>query len=194
METITISKTTARRFVLGRQGLWPGRRWEGQEGTAEALRTIEAVQMDPLNVVARSHDIVLWSRVSGYRPAYLEYVLYHTRQFFDYGGGLCIYPITELPYWRLHMQRCKQEPRWAAFAETHQTLLDDVRTQLRVRGPLGNRDFTGQQRINNYRGSKDTAVALYYLWLTGEVMIHHRQGFERVYDVILLPFVFEAGV
>jgi uncharacterized protein YcaQ len=139
--------------------------------------------MDPLNVVARSHDIVLWSRVSGYRPAYLEHVLYHTRQFFDYGGGLCIYPITELPFWRLHMQRYKQEPRWATFAETHQTLLDDVRTQLRVRGPLGNRDFTGQQRINNYRGSKDTALALYYLWLTGEVMIHHRQGFERVYDV-----------
>jgi hypothetical protein len=27
MAPITISKTTARRFVLGRQGLWPGRRW-----------------------------------------------------------------------------------------------------------------------------------------------------------------------
>src|SRR5579864_812359 len=38
-------KTTARRFVLGRQGLWPGRRWAGQEGTAQALRTIEEVQM-----------------------------------------------------------------------------------------------------------------------------------------------------
>jgi hypothetical protein len=59
METITISKTTARRFVLGRQGLWPGRRWSGQNGTAEALRAIEEVQMDPLNVAARSHDIVL---------------------------------------------------------------------------------------------------------------------------------------
>jgi len=52
MGTITISKTTARRFVLGRQGLWPGRRWAGQDGTAEALCTIEEVQMDPLNVVA----------------------------------------------------------------------------------------------------------------------------------------------
>ncbi len=45
MHTITISKTTTRRFVLGRQGLWPGRRWAGQEGAAEALRTIEEVQM-----------------------------------------------------------------------------------------------------------------------------------------------------
>ncbi len=47
MGTTTISKTTARRLVLGRQGLWPGRRWAGQEGTAEALRIIEEVQMDP---------------------------------------------------------------------------------------------------------------------------------------------------
>src|SRR2546426_12288076 len=45
---------------------WLGQRWAGHEGTAQALRTIEEVQMDPLNVVARSHDIVLWSRVSGY--------------------------------------------------------------------------------------------------------------------------------
>lgn len=182
METLTISKTTARRFVLGRQGLWPGRRWMGQEGTAEALRAIEAVQMDPLNVVARSHDLVLWSRVSGYRPAYLDHLLYQTRQFFDYGGGLFIYPMTELPYWRLPMRRRMQEGRWADFAATCQPLLDEVREQLRLRGPLGNRDFTGNERVNSYRGRKDTALALYYLWLTGELMIHHRTGFERVYD------------
>jgi hypothetical protein len=47
MQTITISKTTARCFVLGRQGLWPGRRWAGQEGTVQALRTIDEVRMDP---------------------------------------------------------------------------------------------------------------------------------------------------
>ncbi len=178
---ITISKTTMRRFVLGRQGLWPGRRWTGQEGTAQALRAIEEAQMDPLQVVARSHDILLWSRVNDYQPALLDYQLYHARQFFDYGGGLCIYPMTELPYWRLHMRRRQQEGRWADFAAAHQPLIDEVRAQLRQRGPLGNRDLTGQ-RVTNYRGSKDTSLALYYLWITGEVMIHHRQGFERVYD------------
>src|SRR6266516_3252774 len=182
MGTITISKTTARRFVLGRQGLWPGRRWAGQDGTAEALHTIEEVQMDPLNVVARRHDIVLWSRVSGYCPAYLDHLLYHKRLFFDYGGGLCIYPMSELPFWRLHMRRREQDTRWAGFAATHQALLDDVRTQLKLRGPLGNRDFARQERVKHYRGSKDTALALYYLWLTGELLIHHRQGFERIYD------------
>src|SRR5688572_20155609 len=100
-KTLTLTMATVRRFVLGRQGLWPGRRWAGKQGTAAALRACEAVQMDPLNVVARSHDIVLWSRVLDYRPEFLDQLLYADRAFFDYGGGLFIYPMRELPYWRL---------------------------------------------------------------------------------------------
>jgi len=33
MNPITISQQTARRFVLGKQGIWPGRRWKGKKGT-----------------------------------------------------------------------------------------------------------------------------------------------------------------
>lgn len=183
MQPITISKATARRFVLGRQGLWPGRRWAGKEGTAEALRAVEAVQMDPLNVVARSHDIVLWGRVLDYRPALLETLLYSERQFFDYGGWLAIYPMAELPFWRLHMRHRAQEQRWSAFAAEHGDLIDEVREAVESRGPTRNRDFTGRSQVNSYRGRKDSALALYYLWLTGELMTHHREGFERVYDL-----------
>jgi hypothetical protein len=81
------------------------------------------------------------------------------------------------------MRRREHEPRWANFAAAHPGLLDEMRAELRARGPLGNRDFTGRERVKSYRGGKDSALALYYLWLTGEVMIHHRQGFERVYDL-----------
>ena len=183
-EPLAISKTTARRFVLGRQGLWPGRRWAGLEGTIKALRAAEAVQMDPLNVVARSHDIVLWSRVAEYRPEFLDRLLYQERLFFDYGGGLHIYPIEELPYWRIHMNLRAANGRWETFAEENATLLDEVRADLRQRGPLGNRDFNGRGSVNDYRGRKDSALALFYLWLTGELMIHHRIGFERVYDFL----------
>jgi uncharacterized protein YcaQ len=44
-------------------------------------------------------------------------------------------------------------------------------------------DFTERSRVVSYRGGKDSAVGLYHLWLTGEVMVHHRVGFERVYDL-----------
>lgn len=184
MPPVTISRATARRFVLGRQGLWPGRRFAGLEGTAAALRLAQAVQMDPLNVVARSHDLTLWGRVLDYRPAQLERLMYHAREFFDYGGALFIYPMEELPYWRLPMRRRAREPRWAAFADAHRPLLDTLRAVLRERGPLGNRDLPGTRRIQSYRGRKDSALGLYYLWLTGEVMIHHRRGFDRVYDLL----------
>lgn len=182
MESASISKVTVRRFILGRQGLWPGRRWSGKEGTAEAIRAAEAVQMDPLTVIARSHDIALWGRVHDYQPAHLDELLYKDRAFFDYGGGLFIYPMSELPYWRVPMRRRIERGRWGEFGAMNQALLEVVRAELRARGPLGNRDFNGQVRVNDYRGRKDSALALFYLWLTGELMIHHRENFQRVYD------------
>jgi len=58
-----------RRYVLGRQGLWPERRVAGKPGVAQIIRQVGAVQIDPINVVARSHNIVLWGRVASYQPA-----------------------------------------------------------------------------------------------------------------------------
>ena len=56
---LTITKETARRFILGKQGLWPGRRWRGIEGTEAAMHAMEYLQLDPLNIIARSQDIAL---------------------------------------------------------------------------------------------------------------------------------------
>jgi uncharacterized protein len=184
MTPITISQQTARRFVLGRQGLWPGRRWTGKKGTAQSIRTCEAVQLDPLNVIARSQDIVLHSRVIDYKPELLYKVAYDERQFFDYGGWLAMYPMSDLPFWRYHMEQRTRD----AYVKHHvpngyKEVLDFVRSELRARGPLGNRDFDGKRLASqSYRGRKETSVALYDMWLSGELMMHHREGFDRVYD------------
>jgi uncharacterized protein YcaQ len=183
MTPIIISQQTARRFVLGKQGLWPGRRWKGKKGTAEAIRACEAVQLDPLNVIARSQDIVLHSRVLDYKPDYLYQVAYKDRQFFDYGGWLAMYPMSELPYWRVHMEKRSRDKRIEGFVLGHEELFEQVRAELRTRGPLGNRDFDGNHiGLWNYRGRKDTSLALFDMWLSGELMMHHRNGFSRVYD------------
>jgi len=183
MTSITISKQTARRFVLGKQGLWPGRRWKGKKGITEAIRTCEAVQLDPLNVVARSQDLVLHSRVLDYKPEYLYKVAYEERQFFDYGGWLAMYPMSDLPYWRVHMEKRSLDKRIEGFVLSHEPLFEQVRAELRKRGPLGNRDLDGNKiGVWNYRGRKDTSLALYDMWLSGELMMHHRDGFSRVYD------------
>jgi uncharacterized protein YcaQ len=179
---ITISPQIARRFVLGKQGLWPGRRWKSRKGTAQAIRECEAVQLDPLNIFARSQDIVLHSRVLDYKPKYLYEVAYKDREFFDYGGWLAMYPMNELPYWRVHMEHRKHHKRIEGFMLSSPELFESVRTELKTRGPLGNRNFNGNAVANNYRGRKDTSLALFDMWLCGELMIHHREGFERVYD------------
>jgi uncharacterized protein YcaQ len=184
MKSISISKATARRFIMGKQGLWPGRRFSGKDGVTSALHQMDALQLDPLNVIARSQDIAMYGRVLDYRPEHLYQAAYEERGFFDYGAALYMYPMSELPYWRLHMQRRSKQDRWKDFAAEHPKAMKQVREALQVDGPKGNRDFKGNKKFeNNYRGKKDTSVALYALWITGEVMTHHREGFNRIYDL-----------
>jgi uncharacterized protein len=176
-----ISIATQRRFVLGKHGLWPGRRWQGKEGAALAIREIGAVQVDPVVVVARNHDLKLHSRVADYHPDQLDELLYRDRQFFDYGDPLYIYPMAELPYWNIHMQR-QQWPFGARVIEQNPALVDTVRSELRARGALGQRDIEGTAHVEGGRARKDVGIALHHLWRRGELMTASRRNFERIYD------------
>lgn len=181
----------ARRFVLGRQGLWPGRRWEGRRGLLPALRYIGSVQFDPLDVVGRSHDLALWGRIVGYETADLYDALYQKRTVFESGGNVQIRPIEERAYLGIVMERKVAEDRWRRFARSKARLLDAVSRDLERRGPLGAGDFQGpkETRITNYRARTESGLALYYLWLRGDVMIAFRRRGEKVFDLTsrLLP-------
>jgi uncharacterized protein YcaQ len=171
---LTIDIETARRFILGKQGLWPGRRWRGIRGTEQAMRAIEYLQLDPLQIIARSHDITLHSRVLDYKPDMWETVTYEKRKFFDWGGWLAARPMDELPQWRTVMHRQRDgdygDPRIRLMAREHADAIAEMRVSLRERGIVSKRDL-----------EKDSALALDYLWHTGEAMTHHRERFERVY-------------
>jgi uncharacterized protein YcaQ len=181
---LTIDIDIARRFILGKQGLWPGRRWRGIEGTEQAMREIEYLQLDPLQIIARSHDIALYGRVLDTTPGLWEEVTYQQRKFFDWGGWLAARPMAELPHWRFVMLHERENgQRIRKMADEHAAAIIEMRAILQERGAVSNRDFkmTMRTRTQSYRGRKDSAVALYYLWRTGEVMTHHRENFERVY-------------
>ena len=181
---LTIDIEIARRFILGKQGLWPGRRWRSSEGTEQAMRAMEYLQLDPLQIIARSQDIKLHSRVLDYTPGLWEDVTYQQRKFFDWGGWLAVRPMDELPHWRVVMRRERDtNARLRDTARDHADAIVEMRAILHERGTVSNRDFkmATRTRTESYRGRKDSALALYYLWLTGEVMTHHRENFERVY-------------
>jgi uncharacterized protein YcaQ len=180
---IELSARAARRYILGRQGLWPGRRWSGIDGTEQAMRAIGHLQLDPLNVVARAHDLMLQSRVIGYRPDDWARLTYEERRFFEWGGWLAVRPIDELPHWRTLMRRETALPRWRDFAREHRSAIAEMRRALQERETIANRDFAmaSRTRVDSYRGRKDSAVALHYLWRRGEAMVVRRERFERVY-------------
>lgn len=184
---LNIDLETIRRFILGKQGLWPGRRRRGLKGTAQAMTDMEYLQLDPLQIIARSQDISLYSRVIGYKPELWQDAAYKQRKFFDWGGWLAARPMDELPYWRVIMHRERDggygDSRLRQMAKEHAQAIIEVRAILKDRGTVGNRDFEAADRkkTQSYRGRKDSALALYYLWRIGEVMTHHRERFERIY-------------
>jgi uncharacterized protein YcaQ len=178
-----ISREAARRFLLGRQGLWPGRRWKGLRGTEHAMRAMANLQLDPLRIVARAQDLALASRVMDYREDDWARLTYEKRRFFEWGGWLAVRPIDELPFYRVVMRRERTRGRMWPYMEQHRDAIEEMRTLLRERGELSNRDFAiaDRARVRSYRGRKDSAIALYYLWRTGDAMVARRDRFERVY-------------
>lgn len=180
---IEISARTARRYILGRQGLWPGRRWQGLAGTELAMRAMEHLQLDPLVLVARAPDLMLHARVLDYQQDDWARLTYERRRFFDWGGWLAARPMEELPHWRVLMRRERSQPRWQEIVRDHGPAIDEMRVALRERGEISNREYETATRVqvDSYRGRKDSALVLHYLWRIGEAMVTRRERFERVY-------------
>jgi len=147
------------------------------------MRTMEHLQLDPLGIMARAQDLMLHSRVIDYHVDDWAELTYGQRKFFDWGGWLAVRPMDELPYWRNLMRREHANGHWREVEHEHHETIVEMRRELRERGTIANRDFAmaTRKRTDDYRGRKDSAVALYYLWRVGEAMVHHRERFERVY-------------
>jgi uncharacterized protein len=177
-----ISKQTERRFVLGLQGLWPGRRWTGRAGLREALSVCRRVQVDPLDVVGHNEDLVFASRVEGYRPADLERLLYRERAGFEFGGTVSILPKDTFP---LHCSWVANEGlpvRWERWYVQHAAVVERVLGAIDARGPLSADDLSHRTRIQDYRSRTLEGLALYVLWRRLDLLIHHREDGRKFYD------------
>src|ERR1044071_8422634 len=104
---------------------------------------MEYLQLDPLQIIARSQDITLHSRVLDYRPGMWETVTYQQRKFFDWGGWLAVRPMNELPYWRVVMRREHEggpdsDSRIRKMGLEHAEAVTEMRSILRERGTVSN--------------------------------------------------------
>jgi hypothetical protein len=183
MEPREVSKQVARRFLVLRQRFLQGRR--GKDGTLEAIRRLECVQKDPINVVRRNHQLVLHNRVVDYKPSYLDELLYRDRQLFEYWcNAKSIIPAEDLPYFRYRMQNPSQfhSPFYERIKGKRKDLKAEIvhiLSEIRKHGPLSAREFEEKGKT---RGKAATRV-LNLLWDCGDLMIHHVDGNRRYYDL-----------
>jgi hypothetical protein len=148
------------------------------------MRAMGDLQLDPLRVIARAQDLALGSRVLDYREDDWAHLTYERRKFFEWGGWLAVRAIEELPYYRVFMRR-SQTDWWGKWVlAEHSPAIEEMRDVIRTRREVANRHFAigERQRVDSYRGRKDSSVALHYLWRIGEAMVVRRTPtFERVY-------------
>jgi uncharacterized protein YcaQ len=180
---LTITQSTARRFMLAHHQLWPPRQLEGKSGALEYIQHVGSIQFDPINIVGRNPDLVLQSRVRNFKPKHLDQLLYEDRHLVDgWDKMACLYAVADWPYFhrRREFLRQNHDPRRPPTA-----IQEEVLGELRQRGPLSSLDFKGHEKVDWYWGpTKAGRAALEYLYAHGRVGVHHRVNNRRYFDLI----------
>ena len=81
---LRLSLQQARRLAIRSQHLAGPEPAKGIGGMRQVLRGLRVLQMDPVNVVARSHLLVLWSRLGGFDRDDLDALLWRERWLFEH--------------------------------------------------------------------------------------------------------------
>jgi len=178
-----VSKEAARQFLCLRQRFLQGKR--GKDGVLEAIKRLECIQTDPINVVHRNHHLVLHNRVTDYSPSYLDELLYKDRRVFEYWcNEKSIIPIEDFPYFRYRMKNPSQfhSPFYERIKSRREELkgaVSYVLSEIKKQGPLSAQEFRQIGKIKN----KVATSVLNLLWDCGDLMIHHTEGNRRYYDL-----------
>jgi hypothetical protein len=188
-----IGLAEARRMALAAQG-FAARRPEraGARRVAGAIERMGLLQLDSVNVLARSHYLPVFARVGAYDQASLDARAFDARRrtMFEYWAHeASLLPLALHPLLRWRMARAERlqdiYSGLAKFARENGTYVASVLAELRARGPLCVSDLSnpGPRRTPGWWGWNEGKAALEYLFCTGQVTAHSRRNFERVYDL-----------
>jgi uncharacterized protein len=189
---VKVTAEAARRFLVARHFLAPARSLAGGlDGVLEVLRKLGSIQVDPIAVAGRSHDLVLHARVAGYEPAWCD-VLYERREIFEVTNkALSLVPTSEFPWFRLGVGR--KGPRFhAAVLAENAAVAERVLGRIRAEGALSALDFEAEHGApKDWFGMPENVVraVLEAYTVTGVLGLARRDGNLRYYDLLerLLP-------
>lgn len=92
---LTISRSDARKLALSRQHLSAARPPADATGLRTVLRSLRYLQLDPVSVVAPSHELVLWSRLGPRAGDRLPTLWWQERWLFEYWAHAAALVLTE---------------------------------------------------------------------------------------------------
>jgi uncharacterized protein YcaQ len=154
------------------------------------IRQLGFVQVDSISSVERAHHLILHARLDGYVPALLAHHTEVSRTAFEHWThDASIIRHDWLPWWA-HRFAGSQErmlrDEWMRerLGRNWRATLAAVKKAITERGALATRDFPRPPRAGEgWWDWSPHKSALELLWRAGELAIHSRKGFEKVYDL-----------
>jgi uncharacterized protein len=184
---VKVTAEAARRFLVARHFLSPARSLKGgPKAVLEVLKRLGSIQVDPIAVAGRNHDLVLHARVAGYDPSWCDQ-LYGREIFEAYNKGLSLVPVNEFRWFRGALSR-----RPSQTLEDNADVAKRVLARIRKEGPLSSADFERETGpTTDWFGMPTNAVrvVLDAYAMTGVLGLARREGNRRYYDLVerLLP-------
>jgi uncharacterized protein YcaQ len=200
---IVVTRETARRLAIAKQHL-VGKKPKNpsQASIMSLMRDIRYVQLDPTNVVAPSHLLVLWSRLGAFRRSDLERLQWKEKKLFEYWAHQASIVLTEdYPLYQPRMKRfATADTLWPtrlrAWMKENSDLREYMLSELRARAPLSSRDFEDKSgsrwkyarrkwglRESGWSSGRDVSRMLEFLFHQGEILVAGRQGRRKLWDL-----------
>ncbi len=187
-DEVRLSAQQARNLHLAVQGLLtPARARATRARVLAAIARMRLLQIDTINVVARSPYLVLFSRLGAYEPRWLDDLLARGKIFECWAHEACFVPMDDHVLHRGQFDaRSKHwaHQRAARMHREHRESMDKLLAHIRDNGPVKSSDFERKTRVQpGWWEWKDEKRWLEAWFALGEVMIARRDSFQRVYDL-----------
>ncbi|HUG06741.1 MAG TPA: crosslink repair DNA glycosylase YcaQ family protein [Candidatus Limnocylindria bacterium] len=189
MSDLEISHRVARRLAIDAQLLGAERQSPDRRGILATVERIIWLQLDPTSAVARSHFLVLWSRLGRYEAGDVARLIYRDQRLFEWRAF--VYPTQHFPLYRLAMRststKYAQWRRRAVWMRANLPLRRQVLSRLRREGPLLTSAFDGREAVSwhstGWTNERNASQMLEFLSAEGRVLVAGRAGQERLWDL-----------
>ncbi len=179
---LTLSADDVRRLTLRAQGFLGAAGRRG--GLSGMIRRIGAVQLDTISVLARSHELVAYSRLGPIGRDRVERAYWHPHRpvAFEYWShAACVVPIEKWPYYAFRRRSFRS--RGLRWHEVPEHACKEVLARLRSEGALTATQLGGAKAGGPWWDWSDVKIAVEWLLDVGDVVCVRRSGWRRVYDL-----------